>query len=275
MIDLEEQVVVINPAALIRIFCGTGDRVGMGASTTGDKIDHTAMFVALVVMHVPGKDYETRVSSRLPIFKKFRERVLLRSSSMTFAEHGRRGTCIRGMMHHEENEIDVGGDVVEFALQPLALRTRELIQRTIQDEEQRVGGADRIVAAVLQVWKVAEIITESDLLISVKLVVAERRKSRDVLLMPDTGFAVVDFPVIGIGTFVNDVAGEADECGAGISDCTNQRRSHNGVRGFGVVGVMEAGVSIGNEAKRNGDVDVQIGGQGLGSRSFRAGNDGE
>jgi hypothetical protein len=114
---------------------------------------------------------------------------------MTPRNHAARREQFSSPQSHRETQLlgkpDIGRKVVEFAFQPLTLRIRDLILRTVQDKQQAIGSVNRIVSAVLQIWKVPEIIIESDLVVSVRLVIAERRKDRDVLLTPHAGFAVV------------------------------------------------------------------------------------
>ena len=124
-------------------------------------------------------------------------------------------------MHHEEDEVDVGGKVIELAFQPLALRARYFVERAVENEDQGVGRANRIIAAALQIRKVLEVIQQRGLLIFVELVVAEGGEDRNLIVTPDAGLAVEDFPIIGVRALVDDVAGEADECRMCARDAAN------------------------------------------------------
>ena len=58
---------IVNFLALIRIVRGASDWIGVSTSSTGNKIDDAAMFVALIVMHVSGEDNEAGACGDLPV----------------------------------------------------------------------------------------------------------------------------------------------------------------------------------------------------------------
>ena len=274
-VDFYQQVVVVDVFALVGIIGGALDRVGVGAGSAGDEVSYAAVLVALVVVDVSGENDEAGVGGGLAVFQQFREILFLTAGFVAFADHVGRGTGVGRMMQHQENEIDAGGKVVELALEPLALRAGDFVERAVKDEDQCVGGADGVVAIFAEVGKALEIICERDLFVAVHFVVADGGENGNIFVAPDGGFFVKDFPVVFVGALVDDVASEADECGMGAGDGVDQRPAHGRTGGVGVARIVEARVSVGDEAKRDGDVDDEVGRGSLRGRLFRTAGEGE
>jgi hypothetical protein len=116
MVDLDEQIVIVDFLALEGIGWSALNWVSVGAGSSGHKVGYAAVFVALVVMDVPGEDYETSAGVGLTVLQKFGEFFFRHTRRMAFAEHAGIGTCVGRVVHHEENEIHVGGKVIELRL---------------------------------------------------------------------------------------------------------------------------------------------------------------
>src|SRR5579864_2156440 len=69
---------------------------------------------------------------------------------------------------------------------------------------------------------------------------------------------VPHLPVIFVVTVVDDVPGEAEERRIRFSNRVHQGDSHRGVGGFGVFGIVKAGVAVGNKAERRLYIEMQI-----------------
>src|SRR5271156_3298822 len=150
------------------------------------------------------------------------------------------------MVKNNKNEVYITRKMVQLLGEPLPLRAGSLVLRAVQHHRQHVGGADGIIAVVLQVREVLEIIGERNSLIAVELMVAERRINRNLFLSPPCGFAVPHLPVVLIGAFIDEVASERDERGIGLGNRLYQCLAHGRIRRVGVLGIMESGISIGD-----------------------------
>ena len=80
-----------------------------------------------------------------------------------------------------------------------------------------------------------------------KIVVAQRGINRNLPLTPNAGFGVPNLPVVDVVTVVNDIACKADEGGLGLGNCLHQSDAHRRICRFGVFGIVEAGVSVGDK----------------------------
>ena len=85
------------------------------------------------------------------------------------------------MVKNNEHEVYIARKMVQLLAEPLPLRAGGLILRAVQHQHKRVAGADRIVAAVLQVGKALEIIGERDFLIAVEIVLPRWGKPEFIL----------------------------------------------------------------------------------------------
>ena len=132
----------------------------------------------------------------------------------------------------EKHKINGGRELIELGTQPVALRTREFVEGTVQDEEQRVSDAQGIKAALLDFRKTGEVIGEGSLQVAMQIVIAENRIEGNVVLAPDSGFRVPDLPVLGIVAVVNDVPADGDESRILLVDGRNQGVSNGGVCRF-------------------------------------------
>src|ERR1700720_3582230 len=101
--------------------------------------------------------------------------------------------------------------------------------------------------------------------------IAQRRVDRNLFLAPDAGLRVPNLPVIHVVTVVDDVAAERDECGVDLSDCLHQCLTYGRVRRFGVLGIMEAGISVGGETERSAYLQLQGNRLGLWGLHLRVG----
>lgn len=61
-------------------------------------------------------------------------------------------------MVHDKYEIYVGGNMVEFIHEPLALRSGDFRQRAVEHENERVSSADGVIATLLQIGKALKVV---------------------------------------------------------------------------------------------------------------------
>src|SRR5579863_5044832 len=115
------------------------------------------------------------------------------------------------MMEHEKYEIHVRGDVIEFVGQPLALRSIGFRKRAVKRENQRVGGAHGVVAAVLQIGKALEIVAQRDLFVSMQVMVSQSWIDWNFVIAPDARLLVPDLPIVLVVSVVDDVASETNK----------------------------------------------------------------
>src|SRR6185312_11699572 len=124
MLHLYEEVMVVHLFTLEGIVGGTLDGICMSCASPRNEIRNAAMFVALVIMHVSGEYKKTSTSLTLPFFKHLRQLLLGQSSGMSPTKFFCvRGTGVGRMVNDHKQEIDVRGNIVQFANQPLALWT--------------------------------------------------------------------------------------------------------------------------------------------------------
>src|SRR5580700_5776634 len=133
------------------------------------------------------------------------------------------------MVQNNKDKLDVGGNVIELFVQPLALRTRDFLARAVENECERIGGTDGVISTLFQVREMLEIVCQSHFLTAVKIVVAERRINRDAPLTPQSSFGIPSMPVIGVVAVVNDVASDGNERGIGIGYGADELPPHRGV----------------------------------------------
>ena len=169
---------IVDFLALIGIARSAGNGIGVGTGSAGDEVSDAAVLVALVVVDVSGEDDEAGGGVGLAGFEHFCEIHFLHAGFVAFAEHAGIGTGVGRMVEHEEDEIDAGGKVVELVGEPLALRAGELVERAVEDEDERVGGADGIVAALVEIGEMVEVVGERGLFVAVEFVVADGGEDR-------------------------------------------------------------------------------------------------
>ena len=97
-----------------------------------------------------------------------------------------------------------------------------------------------IVATVFQIGKALEIVSQSNLFVTVKIVVAQCRENRNLVGAPHRGFRVPHFPVIFVVAVVDDIPGKTNKRGIGLSNRLDQRLPHRRIRRLGVFGIVEA-----------------------------------
>src|SRR5580692_3269758 len=103
-----------------------------------------------------------------------------------------RRTCVWRMVQHDEYEINIPRHCVQHLRQPLSLGPGSLVERTVEYQHQAVSCANRVVAAVLKVRKTLKIIRQSDVLVAMEIVIAQRRVNGDLFLTPNAGLAIPD-----------------------------------------------------------------------------------
>jgi len=136
----------------------------------------------------------------------------------------------------------------------------DFILRTVQHEHQRARGADGVIPAVLEIGEAFEIIGQRNFFIAVKIVVAQGGVNGNLLLAPHGGLAIPNLPVVFIKAVVDDVATERDKRRIDFSDGLDEGLTSGGIRGCGVVRIVEAGISIGNEVEGRADLELQFDG---------------
>src|ERR1700730_17477531 len=132
MVHLDQEVMGIYLLAMKGIVRGALDGISVGRSSTAHEVRDTAVLVTLIVINGPGENHETGTGARLTFLKQFRQVLFCGAGRVAAAKLfliGRAG--IWRMVEHEKHKVHVGRDVIEFAGEPLALRTLDLVDRAI------------------------------------------------------------------------------------------------------------------------------------------------
>src|SRR3989442_1076448 len=112
----------------------------MRRASTAYKIGHAAVLMPLVVVYMPGENYDAEGSVSLVRLQNFRQRLLMRPSRMSAAKFLLvRRTGIGRMVVHDKHEVNVLRNMIEVVQQPLALRSGNLIERAVEHQSHRVG----------------------------------------------------------------------------------------------------------------------------------------
>src|ERR1700722_11408813 len=106
---------------------------------------------------------------------------------MSAAEKMFRRIGERRVMQHNADEVDLGWQRIQFMEEPLTLRPRSFVERTVEYEHERIGGAHGVVTVVLQLGEALKIILQSDFLIAVKFVISQRRINWNFVFSPGSG----------------------------------------------------------------------------------------
>src|SRR5260370_1338787 len=218
-IDFHLQVVVVHILTLERIVRRAFDRISVRSRAAGHKISDPSVLVTFVVMHVSGENNHPGAEVLLAGFQCSGKFVLLGAGGVSSSDIIRiRRTGVGRMVHNDENEFHVARKVVQLLGEPLPLRTGELIERTIQHEHERVGGADGIVAALLYIRETLEVVVQGNAFIAVKIVVADRGVNRNLFLAPHCGFTIPHLPIVVVVAVIDDVAAEGDKRRIGLGN---------------------------------------------------------
>src|SRR5262249_4589925 len=110
---LDQDVVIIDFLALVRIITCPRDRIGVGASSAAHKISDAPVLVAFIVVDVTGKDHEARPQFLLLLFEISGQLLLARTGTVSaskglFIARARIGR----MMKHNEDECRAGREMV-------------------------------------------------------------------------------------------------------------------------------------------------------------------
>src|SRR4029077_12724984 len=90
--------------------------------------------------------------------------------------------------------------------------------------------------------------------------IAKRRVHRDVVLAPGGGFLIPGFPVAGIGSVVGDVSADGGDGRMDGVGGLHEGLANWWIGRFGVAGIRNASISVGNETERNGDFSLEVNG---------------
>src|SRR5215831_8217775 len=161
--DFDQDVVVVDLAALIRITGSASDGISVGAASAGHKISDAAVFVALIVVDVAGKDDNARSQHLLPLFKigghlLFGWAGAVAAAKCLFIA----GTGVRRMVQHNEDECSTGGEMIQPVMQPAALWAFALIKSAVESQHDPVGAAHRIEPVMAKGGEPGEIVTQRD-----------------------------------------------------------------------------------------------------------------
>src|ERR1700736_5919928 len=160
MVHLDQEVVVVYFLTLEGIARTAFDGICVGGSSSGHEVSDASVLVTLVVMNVPGENDETGPGVGRTFLKYLRQALFGGARGVSAAKFLLvRGTRIRRMVEHKKHKVHFSRDVVELAGKPLALRTLDLIQCAVEDQHQRIGRANRVVAAMVEIRKALEIVT--------------------------------------------------------------------------------------------------------------------
>src|SRR5215471_13781610 len=193
--DFDQDVVVVDLAALIGITCGASDGISVGAASTGHKISDAAVFVALIVVDVAGKDDNARPQCLLLRFEIGGHLLFGRPGAVAAAKClFIAGTGVGREVEHDEDECSTGGEMIQPVMQPAALWAFALIKSAVESQHDPVGAAHRIEPVMAQSGEPGEVVIERDGEVAVEVVVSKRRVARDTALAPDAGLAVVPLP---------------------------------------------------------------------------------
>src|SRR5262252_4806867 len=162
------------------------------------------------------------------------------------------------MVIHDEDEVYVCWNVIKLARHPLALRTRNLVEGTVKDKHQYVGDPNRVETAAFQIWEPLKVIAQSSLLISVQVMISQRRINRDLPLAPYAGFCIPDFPVFRVVAVVNDVPSETDEGGIRVGDGLHQCATDRRIGSFGVIWIVKTRIPVGGELEGRFQAQGQV-----------------
>src|SRR5256885_7381363 len=228
------------------------DWIGMRPATSRNEICDAAVLMPLIVVHVAGKDDDSCIQFLLILLQHFGEHVLGRARRVSSAKFLLiRGTRVWRMVENNEHEVDIACDRIEFMPEPLSLCAQRLAERTVKHQEERVRGAHRVVAASAELRKVVEVVIERNVLVAMKIVIAESGINRNFFLAPNASFHVPNVPIIRVRTVVGNVATNADEGRMRICNALNQSPSHRSVRRFSVAGICKARIAVSDEAEGN------------------------
>jgi len=100
------------------------------------------------------------------------------------------------MVKNNEHKVHIARKMVQLLGEPLPLRAGDFVERTVQHQHQRVGGADGVVDAVFHVGEALEIVSKSNFFAAVKIVVAERGVDRNLFLSPRRRFSCIRMRVV-------------------------------------------------------------------------------
>src|SRR5215471_9518823 len=221
--DFHQQVVVVDFAALKRITRNPSDGIGVGAAPASHEISDAAVFVALIVVDVAGKDYNARPQCLLLRFEIGGHLLFGRAGAMAAAKClFIAGTGVRRVVQDDEDECRTGREMVQPVMQPAALWSFAFIKGAVESQHDPVGAPYRVEPVMAQGGEPGEIVIQGDRKVAMQVVVSKRRVDRDSALAPDAGLAVIDLPVFRLVSVVGDVSAEGDKVRMSVGDGTDQ-----------------------------------------------------
>ena len=167
------------------------------------------------------------------------------------------GTGVRRMVEDEENKIDCVWKRIELTSQPISLRTGKFVERAIKNQHEAIADADGIEAVVGKLWEAREIVWQRDVGIALEIVVSEDRVDGNIVITPDFSFSVIDGPIVGAVSGVDNVSFDGDERRMFLIDRGDKGLAHGGVSGLCFGRIVEASVTEGDKAKVGGDFQPQ------------------
>src|SRR5579862_1190130 len=87
VIDIHVQIVIVHFLTLKGIVLRAFNRIRVRAGATGHKVSDASVFVALIVVNVPGKNDDAGAHINLPSFQQVRHFFLWRAGRVASAEH--------------------------------------------------------------------------------------------------------------------------------------------------------------------------------------------
>src|SRR5258707_4538700 len=114
-------------------------------------------------------------------------------------------------MKYKEYEINIRSEMIDLAVQPLSLRPGEFVERAIQDQHQGVSDAHGVETAFFDRRETRKVVSQRGFLLSMEIVISQRRVNDNFMLLPKGGFRVPNLPVLPIVAGIDNVAADGYE----------------------------------------------------------------
>lgn len=234
------------------------DDIGTSAATAGDEIDDTAVLMMFVIVDMAVEDDDARMQVLLPGLEHLGENLLCRPRGVaTTVGFLVGGTGVRRVVENEKKKIDGGGERVEFSPEPVSLRAGGLVEGTVENQHEGIAHADRIETAVGKLGKPGEIVWQSDVRVTLEIVISEGGINGNAVITPGFRFRIVDGPIVGIFAGINDVATNRNEGRVLAIDGGDESLTNATVGRLRVGGIVEASVTKSDKTKIERDLKFQ------------------